>query len=105
MDNRLESCLFISPDPTLPSRTWLAGLFEHDILPDTARASLLAGKPRQGDSDAGEVVCACFGVGEKSILRAIENGADSVAALGEQLKAGTNCGSCIPELKKLLLRE
>ena len=103
VNNRLESCLFISPDPALPSRTWLAGLFEQDILTDAARTSLLAGKPRQGDSDAGEVVCACFAVGNKTILRAIQNGAESVAALGEQLKAGTNCGSCIPELKKLLL--
>ncbi len=102
VNNRLESCLFISPDPVLPSRTWLAGLFEQDILTDAARTSLLAGKPRQGDSDAGEVVCACFGVGNKTILRAIQNGAQSVTALGEQLKAGTNCGSCIPELKKLL---
>ncbi len=102
VNNRLESCLFVSPDPALPSRTWLAGLFEQDILSDAARTSLLAGKPRQGDSDTGEVVCACFGVGSNTILRAIGAGADSVAALGEQLKAGTNCGSCIPELKKLL---
>ena len=102
VNNRLESCLFVSPDPVLPSRTWLAGLFEQDILTDAARTSLLAGKPRQGDSDAGEVVCACFAVGNKTILRAIQNGAQSVAALGEQLKAGTNCGSCIPELKKIL---
>jgi len=102
VNNQLESCLFISPEPSLPSRTWLAGLFEQNNLSDAARASLLAGKPRQGDSDAGEVVCACFGVGEKSILRAIEQGADSVAALGGKIKAGTNCGSCIPELKKLL---
>lgn len=103
VNNRLESCLFIAPDPALPSRSWLGGLFEQDILTDTARASLLAGKPRQGDSDGGEVVCACFAVGNKTILRAIQNGAESVEALGEQLKAGTNCGSCIPELKKLLL--
>ena len=102
VNNQLESCLFVSPDPALPSRTWLAGLFEQDILTDATRTSLLAGKPRQGDSDAGEVVCACFAVGSNSITRAIQNGADSVAALGAQLKAGTNCGSCIPELKKLL---
>jgi len=105
VNNQLESCLFVSPDPTLPSRTWLAGLFEQDILSDVARTSLLAGKPRQGDSDAGEVVCACFGVGSNTIRRAIHDGADSVAALGEKLQAGTNCGSCIPELKKLLSGE
>jgi assimilatory nitrate reductase catalytic subunit len=26
----------------------------------------------------------------------------SVAEIGRSLQAGTNCGSCIPELKKLL---
>ena len=39
VNNRLESCLFVSPDPALPSRTWLAGLFEQDILTDAARTS------------------------------------------------------------------
>ena len=29
-------------------------------------------------------------------------GANSAAAIGAQLKAGTNCGSCIPELKRLI---
>jgi assimilatory nitrate reductase catalytic subunit len=35
-------------------------------------------------------------------MNAISDGADSVEALGIRLQAGTNCGSCIPELKRLL---
>jgi assimilatory nitrate reductase catalytic subunit len=27
---------------------------------------------------------------------------DSLAGIGAALKAGTNCGSCIPELKEIL---
>jgi bacterioferritin-associated ferredoxin len=33
---------------------------------------------------------------------AIADGARSAAEIGVQLKAGTNCGSCIPELKRLI---
>lgn len=46
---------------------------------------------------------ACFSVGETTIKEAIRNGqAKSVDDIGRCLKAGTNCGSCIPELKQLL---
>jgi assimilatory nitrate reductase catalytic subunit len=41
-------------------------------------------------------------VGEATILEAIRGGCASVEALGARLKAGTNCGSCVPELKTLL---
>ncbi|MGI1665720.1 (2Fe-2S)-binding protein, partial [Enterobacter sp. BH2-YP2023] len=32
----------------------------------------------------------------------IAGGCDSAAALGVKLRCGTNCGSCVPELKALL---
>jgi assimilatory nitrate reductase catalytic subunit len=48
------------------------------------------------------VVCACFGVGRATICDAIASGARSSADIGTRLKAGTNCGSCIPELKRLI---
>jgi NAD(P)H-nitrite reductase large subunit len=47
-------------------------------------------------------VCSCFKVHEKDINDAIEQGADSVNTLGEQLKCGTNCGSCKSELQQML---
>jgi assimilatory nitrate reductase catalytic subunit len=55
------------------------------------------------DDDCGKTVCACFSVGEKTLLNEILQGRlKSVEAIGERLQAGTNCGSCIPELKVLL---
>lgn len=66
------------------------------------RHALLAGKAPGGSSDEGRTVCSCFGVGERTLLAAIAAGCHSVAMLGERLKCGTNCGSCIPELKALL---
>ena len=65
-------------------------------------AALLLGRPSQATPDTGRIVCACFSVGENTLKRAIANGMDSVETLGINLQAGTNCGSCIPELKKLL---
>ncbi|MCK5647975.1 MAG: (2Fe-2S)-binding protein, partial [Gammaproteobacteria bacterium] len=51
----------------------------------------------------GKIICACFNVGEKTINEAVKkHGLNSVEAIGEHLKAGTNCGSCKPELAELL---
>jgi assimilatory nitrate reductase catalytic subunit len=65
---------------------------------------LLSGKSIDGLASAGPIVCACFGVGRTTICDAIAAGAGSAAEIGVQLKAGTNCGSCIPELKRLIAR-
>ena len=55
-----------------------------------------------GMASAGPIVCACFGVGRTTICDAIAGGAGTAAEIGAQLKAGTNCGSCIPEMKRLI---
>jgi assimilatory nitrate reductase catalytic subunit len=100
---KLESCVFISAAGNLPSREWLANLFSSDSISTQERAYLLSGKPPAEARDIGHVVCACFGVGEKQIVQAIEaQGCNSVEAIGKLLRAGTNCGSCIPELQELL---
>ncbi len=65
------------------------------------RRALLAAT-EVGSEDAGALVCSCFQVGERQIAAAIENGSRSVEALGQRLQCGTNCGSCIPELRGLL---
>ena len=49
------------------------------------------------------MICSCWEVGESQIAAAIDAGANSVDALGESLHCGTQCGSCIPELKQLLI--
>jgi assimilatory nitrate reductase catalytic subunit len=101
---QLESCLFISADGgALPARDWLVSLFAHEQLPAAERTSLLLGKPAVAGEDKGRTVCACFNVGEKTIRKAIaEQALDSVESIGRCLNAGTNCGSCIPELRTLL---
>jgi assimilatory nitrate reductase catalytic subunit len=103
VDGQLESCIFIGPDVNLPSRDWLSKLFEQGPLDDAARTSLLTGKPAVGQKDAGHIVCACFSVGINTLVEAIRTqNITSVEQIGEALNAGTNCGSCVPELKALL---
>jgi assimilatory nitrate reductase catalytic subunit len=63
---------------------------------------LLSGKAADGLASCGPIVCACFGVGRATICDTIAAGARSAAEIGARLKAGTNCGSCIPELKRLI---
>ncbi|MCK9635693.1 MAG: molybdopterin-dependent oxidoreductase [Methylobacter tundripaludum] len=103
VNNQLESVVFIAAESALPERNWLAGLFEKTELEKTERKALLTGKPPVGQADVGTIVCACFNVGEKTILAAIrEQGLKTHQEIGRCLKAGTNCGSCVPEIKALL---
>ncbi|AOV17394.1 nitrate reductase [Acidihalobacter aeolianus] len=101
-DGRLELVFFVAPG-NLPERSWLGQMFAEDYLDDVARMSLLAGRPSTGMQVAGRPVCSCFGVGFNTLVEAIdEQGLTSVEAIGEALRAGTNCGSCIPELREIL---
>ncbi|HEB63615.1 MAG TPA: nitrate reductase [Gammaproteobacteria bacterium] len=103
VNDRVESCLFIAPSHDLPSRSWLAGLFSQKSLDCNERKGLLLGKPPVGQKDVGRIVCACFSVGINTINDAIrEQNLKSVEEIGLVLKAGTNCGSCVPELKALI---
>ena len=101
--DRLDSCIFIYPENILPPRDWLISLFQKDNITSEERASLLRGTPPADQEDCGRVVCACFNVGEKTLLQAIQaNNLKTVEAIGDTLQAGTNCGSCKPELAELL---
>ncbi|VAW99896.1 Assimilatory nitrate reductase large subunit [hydrothermal vent metagenome] len=102
-NGHLESCIFIGPDFNLPERDWLSNLFTKDKLSDVERHSVLTGKPARGQKDAGKIICACFNVGVNSIIDAINNNnIKTVDEIGKLLKAGSNCGSCVPELSSLL---
>jgi assimilatory nitrate reductase catalytic subunit len=105
-DGRLEAVFFIAADQRLPEREWLGSLFNQPQLAPADLAGLLSARPPKGTaSDTGRNVCACFSVGEKTILNAIQTqGLNSVEAVGQCLKAGTSCGSCVPEIRRILER-
>lgn len=102
VDGRLEAVLLLDRDPSrLPDVQWLDACFAEEKLTDLQRRNLLSGRDVEVE-DIGATVCSCFQVGEKQIARAIREGQGSVEALGQALKCGTNCGSCIPELRGLI---
>ncbi|SFC01987.1 nitrate reductase [Massilia yuzhufengensis] len=104
VDGRLQACLFMARRPDLPSRAWLGSLFAEGVLSVKDRATLLAGRaPAQG-ADPGPTVCSCFGVGRNTICKAIaEHGLTDAAGVTACVRAGGNCGSCLPEIRQLLV--
>ena len=103
VDGALTGCLFIGPADAAPQWDAVKALFEAETLADEARRVLLSGRSADGLSSAGPIVCACFSVGLVTIRDAIQAGtATSVEGIGKALRAGTNCGSCLPELKRIV---
>lgn len=103
-EGRLEAVFFIASDQRLPEREWLAGLFARPQLAPAELAGLLVARPPKGSAaNTGRIVCACHSVGEKTLLKAItEQGANDIETIGHCTKAGTGCGSCVPEIRRLL---
>ena len=100
--DRLGAVLFVGPATTAPNWDAVKAAFAADTISEDQYRLLLSGKSADGVANDGPVVCACFGVGRNAICDAISQGARTAAEIGAKLKAGTNCGSCIPELKRLI---
>ena len=99
--NRVRAWLALAPQPVPVDVAWLAQRF-HDAVEPGQRPGLLAGHAGEGGQQRGAVICSCFQVDEATLSHVVEQGADSVEALGRACRAGSNCGSCIPELKRFL---
>jgi assimilatory nitrate reductase catalytic subunit len=100
---RLEGCLFIGPAAAAPQWDAVKEMFAADALALPQRRILLSAKSADGLTDAGPMICSCFGVGLNVIRRALSSGAAAnVDDIGKALRAGTNCGSCLPELRRIV---
>jgi len=73
------------------------------ILP--AHAS--AGKPAIGVESLPETaqICSCFDVSKGDIIKAVNAGCQTVAAIKSETKAGTGCGGCVPLVTQVLNAE
>ena len=82
---------------------WLKEMVVEGAEAAPLRAWVLApvARPPEGGVGRGRVICNCLNVSEADIVAQIEQGAD-FAALQERLRCGTECGSCVPELKRML---
>lgn len=95
-DGKVIAALYTSHAPIALSRPFLGASIgtETDVL---------AGRPGSDQPDAGAIICACFNVGLNTIMRSIHlDQLITVDQIGRALQAGTNCGSCRPELSALL---
>jgi assimilatory nitrate reductase catalytic subunit len=103
LHGRLEACIFFGPPGADFASVEQAKTLLGREISALERIALLAGTSASGAKPAGKIVCSCFSVSQETILAAIQaDGLTTAAQIGTRLKAGTNCGSCIPELKKLL---
>ena len=57
--------------------------------------------PPAGNRSRGRIICNCLDIAENDIIDTIQLGADLIT-LQNKLKCGTECGSCVPELKRLV---
>ncbi|MBR0854126.1 nitrate reductase [Bradyrhizobium liaoningense] len=102
---RIEACMFFGPSHNPPAWEVVRALFNSGTVTRRDRRLLLSGQSAEGIAETGPVVCACYTVGLEAIRRAVaEGGAANVADIGRALRAGTNCGSCIPELQAIIER-
>jgi assimilatory nitrate reductase catalytic subunit len=92
----------------ISAEAWVKTLLQ-DELPAQAYGRLLlapGAKAPIAIAPRGKQVCSCFDVSERQIEVALEatGGSDveRLATVQNQLRCGTNCGSCIPELKRMV---
>lgn len=89
------------------AQAWVAALLEQEQAVQALGRSLLAASATAPVPmpARGKVVCACFGVTEAAIQQGLESAqGDSgqrLSAVQQQLKCGTNCGSCVPQLQRM----
>ncbi|WP_206099541.1 nitrate reductase [Rheinheimera riviphila] len=107
-DNQLQWLLLCGADGIAPDEAWLDSCFAGALTVETRaverRRQLLQGRPAEASTASGALICSCFQVRSSSIEQAIIAGAQCTKSLGEQLRCGTNCGSCLPEIRALLAK-
>jgi assimilatory nitrate reductase catalytic subunit len=95
--------LFVAADPVSVSRAFVAG--QLSATKPEQRWQHLAGRSDSGGVDRGAILCSCFEIGDRQIVDAVLNrGCMTVEAVGKALGAGTNCGSCRPEIGRIIGR-
>lgn len=90
------------------AEAWLKALLQEE-LPAQAYGRLLLAPGAKAPvtvQSRGKQVCSCLNVTDiainKQLLQCTGSGEDRLASVQDALKCGTNCGSCVPELKRMV---
>ncbi|PJI47685.1 MAG: nitrate reductase [Pseudomonas sp.] len=89
------------------ARAWLRELWKEGRADQELRRWLLAplsAAPGKVSAAADKTLCNCLNVSQSRIQSGIDNGLD-LEGLKCELKCGTACGSCVPEIKRLLAQK
>ncbi|HEY6259890.1 MAG TPA: nitrate reductase [Xanthobacteraceae bacterium] len=104
LDGNVDGCFYIAPADAAPQ--WdLGALAAAATEAEDGGRRIPKGQACDYIGGTEPVVCACFGVGLDAVRKAVNSGATSVGDIGRTLRAGTNCGSCLPELKRIIVDE
>jgi bacterioferritin-associated ferredoxin len=89
-----------SPDPASPH----PGGRNHPVFqPSSTMTARRPGLPLPPMDDGGRLVCFCYRVGIRTLVRAIrESNLTTPEEISRALRAGSKCGSCLPELQEIL---
>jgi precorrin-3B synthase len=104
-DNRLVGAMLIGADTVAPA---LAQAFADQSVLTDARSDLLFPIPTETPALAAEAIpdsariCDCNGVTKAQIVDAVLGGARSVNAVCSRTRASTGCGSCRPEVERIV---
>ena len=105
---RLEAAMLSGPADSVAAQGWLRDLLESaaSAKPYGQWLLLPSSQPPQNIPAPGHQVCNCFAVWQnqiESVLAGTEGDADArLAVLQQRLHCGTNCGSCLPELRRMV---
>ena len=103
-DGLVEACLYLSrnTDAALPERGEMITLLGAPLR-DAKQLASIGRKVTDRPHQPAQTVCSCYGVDIETIRRTVAaRGLATIAEIGAALRAGTNCGSCIPELREIL---
>jgi assimilatory nitrate reductase catalytic subunit len=86
------------------AQEWIRNMMVEGASAEAVRPWILApvATPPRGSMNRGRIVCNCLDVGELELQVAISKGAD-FESLQATLKCGTECGSCVPEIRRMCL--
>lgn len=101
--DQLQSCVFVSMDGNLPSRSRIATFFQDERLSQEDCRRLLAGTLKRGRPEKTALLCYCFCIKHHVVVNAIrQHKLHTVEQLQSRFMVGSRCQACLSSLKAVL---
>ena len=100
--NNLLQVIFLAPYPVPLARHAIVSMLGHDFKTRNGRLAVVSGVGFSSSEDVGAMVCSCMQVGIKTIRKSIDSGCNTVQDVGDSCGAGTQCGTCRSDIRRML---